>query len=152
MSALLQAFDHLYEVIAALSVLVVCGAAMVRPNAPLRAAAAIQLIDVFAIAVLSPLLEPRDGFHLVDLKAVVVLAAYATITMRWRDRWIVILTGLQGFAVFIHLADALDGAITRSSNGLILNAIGWAMLSCLAVVTSVDWARRWDFGDRADIS
>lgn len=137
MQQLLAAVDQLYEILATGAVLLVCGLAFACRDHRVRLAGVLQLADAFAIAMVASLIDPNDRLHLMDAKAFLVLAAYAGMTFRWPDRWLIVLTGLQGFAVLLHFSDLLDTAISWPVNRLLLNLTGWLMVLVLGAVATI---------------
>lgn len=137
MQQLLAAVDQLYEIFATGAVLVVCGLALACRDNHVRLAGVLQLADAFAIAMVASLLDPHDRHYLMDAKAFLVLAAYAAMTFRWPDRWLIVLTGLQGFAVLLHFSDWMDAAISWPVNRLLLNVTGWSMVLVLGAVAAI---------------
>jgi hypothetical protein len=127
----LRAIDELQEILGVGAVLAIVAAAMVVGRAPARWAAGVALADSFILALLSAVLAHADRVVLVHAKAVIVLLAYAALVVRWPHRWLVLLAGLQGFAVLLHLAAWIDRTIVIPANALLLNGIGWAMLLVL---------------------
>lgn len=133
MQNLLTAIDHLYEIAAIAAVLVVCGTALAFGDKRLRLAGLVQLSDVFVIAAVSTVLDPNDQLGLLHYKALLVLFVYIFMTLRWSDRYLIILAGLQGFAVLIHFSDLIDPGVQWPVNRLLLNLTGWSMLAVLAI-------------------
>ncbi|WP_428151701.1 hypothetical protein [Brevundimonas sp.] len=140
-------YDNLYVFLGTGAVLVVCGAAVLFGSMRQRLAGLLQAADVFGILLLAAGVQPDDRLYLMDLKALLVLVVYGVMCFRWPDRWVILLTGLQGFAVLLHVSDLLDVSLPRSVNGLFLNAIGWAMLLVLATSTAVHVLNRFDRRD-----
>ncbi len=129
MFRLLDGLNDLHEIIGAVSVLFVCGLAIAFGGRPHRLASLVLLIEFFGAMALSPVLALLP--HSLDIKAALVLIAYAVLTVRWPDRWLILLTGLQGFAVLLRLAVWIDPTIVVPVNGLLLNVTGWLMLAVL---------------------
>lgn len=123
---------------------VVCGAAVAFGSTQLRLFALLLAAEHFGTILLVAGTSPDDRLLLMDAKSFVVLLVYGVICFRWPDRWVILLTGLQGFAVLIHLSDLMDLSLPRSVNGLFLNLIGWGMLLVLATVTAIHIMSRFD--------
>lgn len=153
----LSAFDHLYEIIGLAAVVLACGLAFAG-RIQERLAAGLLLLDVFSIALLAWVIPLDPRLPVMELKAMLILAGYAAMTVRYSDRWIIALCGLQGFAVLLHLSHLLDVSIPRSVNGLMLNLTGWAMiitlvgaaLARLVQPRSIPWEGRIPPTDQAD--
>lgn len=131
----LTAIDELHEIIAVGAVLAVCALAIGLGTLQQKLAGVVQFVDAFGLAIFSALLARPDRVFAIDGKALFVLAAYCALTIRWRDRLLIVLTGLQAFAVMLHLSVWLDNSILAPVNGLLLNITGWTMLAVLAVAT-----------------
>lgn len=144
MQDLLAAIDHLYEIAAIAAVLLVCGVALVFGDKPIRLAGTVQLADVFVIATVSTLFDPRDELGLMHGKSLIVLLAYVVLMFLWRDRYLVVLTGLQGFAVLVHFSDLIDPSVQWPINRLLLNLTGWSMLGVLAIAAGAHLLDRLD--------
>ena len=142
-------FADLYHILGTGAVIAVVGAALAFGSAHQRLAGVVQLIDMFGIAAVVALAHSEDRLYLVDAKAILILIAYGLMCFRWPDRWLILLTGLQGFAVLLHLSDWLDVSLPRSVNGLFLNVTGWAMLLVLGTATAIHVMNRLDRRDPA---
>lgn len=140
----LSAIDQLYEILAVGSVILVSALALTVGRGPERIAGAVVLIEAFGFVLLTGLLDQGDRVVLVHAKAVLVLGVYIVMVLRWPHRWLVLLTGLQAFAVLIHLVVWIDRSIVIYANSLLLNATGWLMLLVLAVTTVGNAINRWD--------
>ncbi|WP_332659066.1 hypothetical protein [Brevundimonas sp.] len=140
----LSAIDELHEILAVGSVVLVSALALILGRGPERAAGLVLLIDAFGLVLLAGLLDQGDRVVLVHAKAVLVLGAYVVMTIRWHHRWLVLLAGLQAFAVLLHLVAWIDRSIVIFANALLLNATGWLMLLVLAVATVGNAFRRRD--------
>lgn len=92
----------------------------------------IALFDALALYVLMSALDLKQVEWMVQVRAIIVFIAYGFAVLRWPDRWLVILAGLQGFAVILHLSTLLDEAILMPTTSLLLNVTGWSMLIILA--------------------
>lgn len=132
MFRLLDVVNDLHEIIGVFAVLAVAGLAISLGGPRHRIAGLLTLADTFSLAILSAVLDGVDRHHVLDGKAVLVLIAYGIMTVRWPDRWLILLTGLQGFAVMLRLAARIDPTIVVPVNGLLLNVTGWLMLAVLA--------------------
>ena len=135
MFRLLAAVNDLHEIIGNAAVMAVATLAIGLGGPRHKIAGAILLIESFSIVVLSSLLEGATRLVLQDGKAIVVLLAFGMMTVRWPDRWLILLTGLQAFAVMLRLAVWIDPSIVVPVNGLLLNITGWMMLAVLAAAT-----------------
>ncbi len=135
MFRLLTAVNDLHEIIGYATVLMVIGLAIGLGGPRHKIAGAILLMESFSILLLSSLLEGYTRLVLQDGKAIVVLLAFSVMTVRWPDRWLIVLTGLQAFAVMLRLAVWIDPSIVVPVNGLLLNITGWMMLAVLAAAT-----------------
>lgn len=131
----LSAIDELHEILAVGCVVLVSLLALVLGRGPERVAGLVLLVDAFGLALLGGLLHQEDRVGIVHAKAVLVLGAYVLMVFRWPQRWLVLLAGLQAFAVLLHLAVWIDRSIIIFANALLLNATGWAMLGVLAATT-----------------
>lgn len=138
MPQVFAAFDHLYEVLATLVVFAVCGFALIARAARLKTAGLVQLADFVGVALLASLIDADNRFYLMDYRAGAVFCAYCLMVLKWPDRWIVLLGGLQGFAILLRLSAGAAADIPQSVSGLLLNATGWAMIAVLASVVAVD--------------
>lgn len=142
MPQVFTAFDHLYEVLATLVVVAVCSLALVARETRLKMAGVVQLADFAGVALLASLIDPEDNLNLMDYRAGAVFFAYCLMVLKWPDRWIVLLGGLQGFAILLRLSDTVGADVPQSVSGLLLNATGWAMIAVLASVVAVDLLNR----------
>lgn len=140
-------FSNLHVILGTAAVLVVCGAAVAFGSTRLRLVGLLQAAEHFGIILLAAGASPGDRLLLVDAKSFVVLLVYGVMCFRWPDRWVILLTGLQGFAVLLHLSDLLDVSLPRSVNGLFLNVTGWGMLLVLATATAIHVLNRFDRPD-----
>lgn len=146
MTPVTGAFSNLYVILGMGAAVLVWGAAVVFGTPRLRLVGLLQAVESFGIILLAAGAAPGDHLFLLDAKSFVVLAVYGVMCFRWPDRWMIVMTGLQGFAVLIHLSDMLDMSLPRSVNGLFLNVTGWAMLLVLAAATAAHAMRRFDRG------
>lgn len=144
MAGLFAPIDELHEIIAKFAIIITIVLSLILGNRPQKVAGLVLLADAFGLAVIYMLLERRAGVHLVDLKSLLILGAYVAMTLRWPDRWIVLLTGLQLFAVFIRAAAYVDQDVMNQVTALLLNGAGWLMIGTLAVVTVVEIITRFD--------
>lgn len=137
-------FDNLYVILGTAAVIAVSGAAIAFGSTRLRLVGLLQIAENFGIIFLAASASAGDRLLLMDAKSFVVLLAYGVMCFRWPDRWVILLTGLQGFAVLLHVSDMFDVSLPRSVNGLFLNVIGWAMLLVLGTATAIHIANRFD--------
>ncbi len=128
----LVAVNDLHEIIGYVAVLIVTGLAIGLGGPRHKIAGVILLMESFSIVVLSSVSEGATRLVLQDGKAIVVLLAFGMMTVRWPDRWLILLTGLQAFAIMLRLAVWIDPSIIVPVNGLLLNITGWMMLAVLA--------------------
>ncbi|WP_298162098.1 hypothetical protein [Brevundimonas sp.] len=142
-----SAFDNLHVIIGTGAVVIVAGAALAFGSARLRLVGLLQVTEMICSTLLDAGASPDDRLLLMDVKSFVVLVVYGVMCFRWPDRWVVLLTGLQGFAVLIHLSDLLDLSLPRSVNGLFLNVTGWGMLLVIATATAIHIMNRFDRPD-----
>lgn len=145
---LLQALATVYQILGFSAVLLVITVAMVFGGPPHRACALIALFDALALYVLMSALDLKQVEWMVQVRSVLVLLAYSGVVVRWRDRWLVMLMGLQGFAVILHLSTMLDDDILMPTTSLLLNVTGWSMLIILTSAT-VAWALQRNDAKRA---
>lgn len=142
------AFDNLHVILGAGAVIAVCGAAVALGSLPQKLMGVLQLLETFGIVWLTAGVAPEDRLYLVDAKSIVVLIAYGAMCYRWPDRGLILMTGLQGFAVILHVSDWLDVSLPRSINGLLLNSTGWGMLFVLGTATALHVVHRIDSRNR----
>ena len=135
MFRLLASVNDLHEIIGTVAVLAVTALAIGLGGPRHKIASAILLVETFSLVVLSSLLQGAARLHLLDGKAILVLLAFGMMTVRWPDRWVILLTGLQAFAVMLRLAVWIDPSIVVPVNGLLLNITGWMMLAVLLAAT-----------------
>lgn len=145
---LLQALATVYQILGFSAVFLVITVAMVFGGPPHRACALIALFDALALYVLMSALDLKQVEWMVQVRSVLVLLAYSGVVFRWRDRWLVVLMGLQGFAVILHLSTMLDDDILMPTTSLLLNVTGWSMLIILTSAT-VAWALQRNDAKRA---
>lgn len=145
---LLQALATVYQILGFSAVFLVITVAMVFGGPPHRACALIALFDALALYVLMSALDLKQVEWMVQVRSVLVLLAYSGVVFRWRDRWLVMLMGLQGFAVILHLSTMLDDDILMPTTSLLLNVTGWSMLIILTSA-SVAWALQRNDAKRA---
>lgn len=145
---LLQALATVYQILGFSAVFLVITVAMVFGGPPHRACALIALFDALALYVLMSALDLKQVEWMVQVRSVLVLLAYSGVVVRWRDRWLVMLMGLQGFAVILHLSTMLDDDILMPTTSLLLNVTGWSMLIILTSAT-VAWALQRNDAKRA---
>lgn len=145
---LLQALATVYQILGFSAVFLVITVAMVFGGPPHRACALIALFDALALYVLMSALDLKQVEWMVQVRSVLVLLAYSGVVFRWRDRWLVMLMGLQGFAVILHLSTMLDDDILMPTTSLLLNVTGWSMLIILTSAT-VAWALQRNDAKRA---
>lgn len=145
---LLQALATVYQILGFSAVFLVITVAMVFGGPPHRACALIALFDALALYVLMSALDLKQVEWMVQIRSVLVLLAYSGVVVRWRDRWLVMLMGLQGFAVILHLSTMLDDDILMPTTSLLLNVTGWSMLIILTSAT-VAWALQRNDAKRA---
>lgn len=144
MTPVTGAFENLYQILGVAAMVVGYGFAVAFGSRTQKVAGALQLMEAFGIAWLTTLATPGDPLYLMDAKSILVLIAYCVMCYRWPDRWLVLMTGLQGFAVLLHISDWLDVSLPRSVNGLLLNATGWGMLLILTTATAIHVVNRLD--------
>ncbi len=145
---LLQALATVYQILGFSAVFLVITVAMVFGGPPHRACALIALFDALALYVLMSALDLKQVEWMVQVRSVLVLLAYSGVVFRWRDRWLVMLMGLQGFAVILHLSTMLDDDILMPTTSLLLNVTGWSMLIILTSAT-VAWTLQRNDAKRA---
>ncbi len=131
----LHAIDRLYEILGFSGAFLVSGFALAVGRRPERACALVYLIDGLSMFVLVALFEYRERLWMTHMKSVVFLAAMAMLTIKWPNRWLIVVTGLQVFCVLLHLGMMVDPTILQQSNGLLLNGAGWLQLIVLAAAT-----------------
>ncbi|MGK2910709.1 MAG: hypothetical protein ACSLE1_13060 [Sphingobium sp.] len=139
MHFLLSAIDDLNEIFGLLTVLGVCGVAILLGSRQQKLAGVVQLIDAFGIALFTAFVAREDRMIVGDLKSLIILACYCGLTIRWPDTFLILLTGLQGYAVSLHLAVWIDRSIQSPVNALLLNITGWLMLLVLVASVSFRW-------------
>ncbi|WP_292226570.1 hypothetical protein [Brevundimonas sp.] len=141
---LLQALATLYQILGFFAGFLVIAIALVLGGPPHRACAIIALFDALGLYVLMSALNLDQVDWMVQLRSVFVFFAYGFTVFRWRDRWLILLMGLQGFAVLLHLSNILDRTIHPSTTSLLLNATGWLMLILLATASVAHAFQRSD--------
>lgn len=132
---LLQALATLYQILGFFAGFLVIAITLALGGPPHRACAIIALFDALGLYVLMSALNLDQVDWMVQLRSVFVFFAYGFAVFRWRDRWLILLMGLQGFAVLLHLSNILDATIHPSTTSLLLNATGWLMLILLATAS-----------------
>jgi hypothetical protein len=141
---LLQALATLYQILGFFAGFIVIGLALVLGGPPHRACAIIALFDALGLYVLMSALDLDQVDWMVQVRSILVFLAYGLVVFRWSDRWLVLLMGLQGFAVLMHLSNLLDDSIHASTTSLLLNATGWLMLILLATASVAHAFQRSD--------
>lgn len=128
---LLHALDRLYEILGFSGAFLVSGLALAFGRKPERACALIFLVDSLSLFLLIALFDYDDRLWMTHLKSILVLAAMGWMTLKWPDRWLIAVTGLQVFCVFLHLGKHIDPTILQQSNGLLLNGAAWLQIILL---------------------
>lgn len=141
---LLQALATLYQILGFFAGLLVIGLALAIGQTPHRLCALIALIDALGLYLLMSALDLEQVEWMVQLRSALVFLAYGLVVYHWKDRWLILLMGLQGFAVLLHLSAQFDDSILRPTTGLLLNATGWLMLTVLLTATIVSAFQRND--------
>lgn len=132
---LLQALATLYQILGFSAGFLAIAIALAFGGAPHRACAVIALFDALGLYVLMSALDLNQVEWMVQVRSVLVFLAYGCAVYRWKDRWLVLLMGLQGFAVLLHLSTLLDDSILMPTTSLLLNGTGWLMLLILVTAT-----------------
>ena len=141
---MLQAFDDLHQILAYMATVLTIGLAFVVGRGPERACALIMLTENIVDIAMASWIDPSVRWWMIHVKAVLILTAYGAVVWRWSDRWLVLLMGLQGFAVMLHLSTWLDATLLMSSHRLLLNGVGWLMAIVLATATVGGALKRHD--------
>lgn len=141
---LLQALATLYQILGFSAGFLVIAIALAFGGAPHRACAMIALFDALGLYVLMSALDLNQVEWMVQVRSVLVFLAYGCVVFRWKDRWLVLLMGLQGFAVLLHLSTLLDDSILMPTTSLLLNGTGWLMLIILASASIASAFQRGD--------
>lgn len=141
---LLQALATVYQILGFSAVFIVIIVAMVLGGSPHRACALIALFDALGLYVLMSALDLKQVEWMVQARSILILLAYSAAVFRWRDRWLVVLMGLQGFAVLLHLSTRLDDGILMPTTSLLLNVTGWSMLIILGAASIASALQRND--------
>lgn len=129
---MLAALDDLHQILGYMATALALGLALALGRGPERACALIVVAETFVdIAVMSHI-DPSIRWWVVQIKAGLVLAAYAAAVWRWPDRWLILMMALQGCALLLHLSSWLDASLLARSNALLRNGIGWLMMILLA--------------------
>lgn len=129
---MLAALDDLHQILGYMATALALGLALALGRGPERACALIVVAETFVdIAVVSHI-DPSIRWWVVQIKAGLVLAAYAAAVWRWPDRWLILMMALQGCALLLHLSSWLDASLLARSNALLRNGIGWLMMILLA--------------------
>lgn len=141
---MLNAFDDLHQILGYMATALTVGLALVIGRGPERVCVLIVLFETFVdIAILSQF-DQSSRWWMVQIKAILVLSAYAAAVWRWPDRWLILLAALQGFAVLLHLSNWVDATILLRVNSLLLNGVGWLMMIVLAAATIGGALKRHD--------
>ncbi|QYC08975.1 hypothetical protein [Brevundimonas nasdae] len=141
---LLQALATLYQILGFAAGFIVIAVALLLGGPSHRACAIIALVDALGLYVLMSALDLNQVEWMVQLRSILVFLAYGLVVFRWSDRWLVLLMGLQGFAVLLHLSNLLDDSIHTATTSLLLNATGWLMLILLATASVAHAFQRSD--------
>lgn len=129
---MLAALDDLHQILGYMATALALVLALALGRSPERACALIVVAETIVdIAVMSHI-DPSIRWWVVQIKAGLVLAAYAAAVWRWPDRWLILMMALQGCALLLHLSSWLDASLLARSNALLRNGIGWLMMILLA--------------------
>lgn len=146
---MLDAFDDLHKILGYMATALGVSLALAIGRGPERACAAIVLFETFVdIGVLSHF-DQSSRWWMVQIKAILILLTYAAAVWRWPDRWLMLLAGLQGFAVLLHLSTWIDASILLRVNSLLLNSVGWSMMIVLVSATIGGALKRRDLSKAA---
>ncbi|UQV17410.1 hypothetical protein MU852_10875 [Brevundimonas albigilva] len=132
---MISAFDDLHQILSYMATALTIGLALLIGRGPERACGLIVAAETFVDIVVMSQFDPSMRWWAVQIKAGLVLSAYAAAVWRWPDRWLIVMTALQGCALLLHLSTWLDSTILMRSNGLLLNSIGWLMMILLVSAT-----------------
>lgn len=141
---MLNAFDNLYEITALFGIVLTVGLGLGLGGAPERVCALVLLLDAFGMLLLLAALDYTPGYWMVPAKSALWLAAYGAASWRWPDRWLILMTGLQGFSVLLHLSVGLDRDVLFPINSLLLNGVGWLMMILLSAASIGAFFKRKD--------
>lgn len=145
---MLSALDDLHQILGYMATALAIVLALALGRGPERACALVVLAETFVdIAVMSQV-DPSVRWWVVQIKAGLVLAAYAAAVWRWPDRWLILMMALQGCALLLHLSSWLDASLLARSNALLRNGIGWLMMILLASASIGKAIRRHDDAHR----
>lgn len=129
---MLAALDDLHQILGYMATALALVLALGLGRGPERTCALIVVAETLVdIAVMSQV-DPSIRWWVVQIKAGLVLAAYAAAVWRWPDRWLILMMALQGCALLLHLSSWLDASLLARSNALLRNGIGWLMMILLA--------------------
>ena len=129
---MLAALDDLHQILGYMATALALVLALGLGRGPDRTCALIVVAETLVdIAVMSQV-DPSIRWWVVQIKAGLVLAAYAAAVWRWPDRWLILMMALQGCALLLHLSSWLDASLLARSNALLRNGIGWLMMILLA--------------------
>lgn len=141
---MLSALDDLHQILGYMATALAVVLALALGRGPERTCALIVVGETFVdIAVMSQI-DPSVRWWVVQIKAGLVLAAYAAAVWRWPDRWLILMMALQGCALLLHLSSWLDATLLMRSNALLRNSIGWLMMILLASAAIGKAIRRHD--------
>ena len=132
---LLNALGTLYQALGLLLAGLVIVLALALGGPPQRACGVITLLDAASLYLLMSFSDYRQVLWIVHVRSVLVFVAYGWAVTRWRDRWLVLLMGLQGFTILLHLSASSDASILRRTTSQLLNGTGWLMLIILAAAS-----------------
>ena len=132
MAQALQAVNDLHEIIGLGTIVFTIALALIFGRTPHRVCAVMLAFETFGMVLLLSALTQEQRFLATKIRALVFVFAYAALTVRWRDRWLILLTGLQGYATLVHIAAWIDPTIWLGANSLVLNVVGWLMIATLA--------------------
>ena len=146
---MISAFDDLHQILSYMATALTIGLALLIGRGPERACGLIVAAETFVDIVVMSQFDPSIRWWAVQIKAGLVLAAYAAAVWRWPDRWLILMMALQGCALLLHLSSWLDASLLARSNALLRNGIGWLMMILLAsasigkAIQRHDARRRW---------
>lgn len=141
---MLEAFDDLHQILSYMAAVLTIGLAFVLGRGPERACALIMLAEYIVDIAMASWIDPSVRWWMTHIKAVLILTVYGAVVWRWPNRWLILLMGLQGFAVMLHLSTWLDATLLMSSHRLLLNGVGWLMAIVLATATIGGALKRYD--------
>jgi hypothetical protein len=124
---MLNAIDDLHQILNYMATVLTVVLALALGRGPERACALIVLFEALLDILLLSQFDRSTRWWMGQIKALLVLTAYGAAVWRWPDRWLILLAGLQGFAVLLRLSTWFDAALPLRVNSLLLNSVGWLM-------------------------